>query len=1182
LKELSHNINNFKDTKTSTNRFAPSIEEYIQGLNNDYLEPPKNLANEWLSKLFVSPLSNLDDLAAQCASVPEISQPSIWKFIRRGIEGRIVGYEEATIPRTQMGANLSLTRPINSTDTRSYVKGKAGALPFAPGGLSTSTSSSGKTAIFDVLPGFTRGIKFDETAPDDDLSAIDEIDQTGSIFESQESEEYITQRILTDTGPQEELAKPALSQTNFLDLSEIEEIINSADSSALTIAGYSKAETNEHKWAHEVDVSHPITNFTELVPVPARQWPFELDTFQKEAIYHLEQGDSVLVAAHTSAGKTVVAEYAIALAQRNMTKAIYTSPIKALSNQKFRDFTESFNGDVGIFTGDVQIKPDANCLIMTTEILRSMLYRGADIVRDIEFVIFDEVHYVNDAERGMVWEEVIIMLPEHVKLILLSATVPNTMEFASWVGATKKRDIYVISTSHRPVPLEIYLWAQNDIHKIVNAKKKFLQQGYAEAEGKLMKSGGSSANAGRGGREGGRGRGGGRRGNSNLRNSAPSAQFSKNSWIDVVRYLEKSNLFPAVVFMFSRKKCEQVAGYFSGFNFCTKSEQAVIRRYVDQSLARLRVEDRDLPQISRMTDLLLRGIAVHHSGLLPILKEIVEILFAKSFLRLLFATETFAVGLNLPARTVLFSEISKFNGKINRNLLPGEFIQMSGRAGRRGLDASGTVIILSSKNKLPSSAALKSLALGPVTRLQSQFRLTYNMMLNLLRVEALKVEDMLKRSYSENASMQQTPMQLKSLRNSEQVLEKLQNDKAKSWKWYKSMKMFHDSAMEYASDYSKLIALAVRDSSFVKGFNPGRIIVFHTDKGRTVGMIQRSTFRRLVDGVDIKFVVAAREPTSDAGDIFAFHGSNRRFGLHKYISLPSGTMKKQFTIRPYDIECVTFMRVDITGSVEDAIKKADELVNESNLIRKIEGLSNTLWKYPSVNDKNALGVYQVIHEEYLVRQSIEDLKRALSSQNLELLPEYEQRLAVLRELRLIDENDNVELKGRVACEINTGNELLLTELIMDNFFESLTPPEVAALLSTFVCEVRSNSVVGNISPAIDYGRAKIVKTADEISKIQAKHRVVASENESNWHEDERFCLMEVAYEWASGMPFKEIIKLTDILEGNIVRVITRLDEVCREVKTAARTIGNASLMVKMQETQDLIKRDIVFCASLYM
>ncbi|VAI55651.1 unnamed protein product [Triticum turgidum subsp. durum] len=196
-------------------------------------------------------------------------------------------------------------------------------------------------------------------------------------------------------------------------------------------------------WALVVGDNSIVTNFHKLVPDMAIEYPFELDKFQKEAIYYLEKGESVFVAAHTSAGKTVVAEYAFALASKHCTRAVYTAPIKTISNQKYRDFCGKF--DVGLLTGDVSIRPEATCLIMTTEILRSMLYRGADIIRDIEWVIFDEVHYVNDAERGVVWEEVIIMLPKHINIVLLSATVPNTVEFADWIGRTKQKKIRVTS-----------------------------------------------------------------------------------------------------------------------------------------------------------------------------------------------------------------------------------------------------------------------------------------------------------------------------------------------------------------------------------------------------------------------------------------------------------------------------------------------------------------------------------------------------------------------------------------------------------------------------------------------------------------------------------------------------------------------------------------------------------------
>lgn len=564
----------------------------------------------------------------------------------------------------------------------------------------------------------------------------------------------------------------------------------------------SRAKINGKQWAHMVDVNREIPDFKVLVPEMARLWPFELDVFQKEAIYHLENGDSVFVAAHTSAGKTVVAEYAIALSAKHMTKTIYTSPIKALSNQKFRDFRHEFD-DVGILTGDVQVNPEASCLIMTTEILRSMLYRGADLLRDVEFVIFDEVHYVNDLERGVVWEEVIIMLPEHVTLILLSATVPNTYEFASWVGRTKKKDIYVISTPKRPVPLEHYLWADKAMYKIVDADKKFLDKGWIGANAAMAgrkgktttsdqrgdfngrtnrtqsQSGGSTRGNQRGGAQS-RGRGQPLRTTGNIARTGrgggrTSAAQDKNIWVHLVQHLKKQALLPACIFVFSKRRCEENADALSNVDFCTSTEKSNVHMIIEKSLARLKIEDKMLPQIKRLRELLSRGIAVHHGGLLPIVKELVEILFAKSLVKVLFATETFAMGLNLPTRTVIFSGFRKHDGRSFRDLLPGEYTQMAGRAGRRGLDLVGTVIIVASGvDEAPPVYVLKRMMLGDPTRLRSQFRLTYNMILNLLRVEALKIEEMIKRSFSENATQALLPEQEKQVKLSEVDLAKLE------------------------------------------------------------------------------------------------------------------------------------------------------------------------------------------------------------------------------------------------------------------------------------------------------------------------------------------------------------------------------------------------------------------------
>ncbi len=808
---------------------------------------------------------------------------TITRFTREGLEGKVTGYKEVTVPANSATAKNStslLRKPANRAD---FVRGAAGFFPFAPGGLDGITAIaaledqaskedqqpkgnegsrldrvidfSSQGGLLEIPPGFERGLDLTKSKKKVDEATARQVEETLGG-----KPEYLC----TSDGEDESGVNGGLSEQHESGESDLNEVDEEGIDSLLPvefpalephgILPVSTARKSGRKWAHMVDVKREINNFQELVPKMARIWPFELDTFQKEAVYHLENGDSVFVAAHTSAGKTVVAEYAIALAVRHMTKAIYTSPIKALSNQKFRDFRLEFQ-DVGILTGDVQINAEASCLIMTTEILRSMLYRGADLLRDVEFVIFDEIHYVNDLERGVVWEEVIIMLPEHVTLILLSATVPNTYEFASWVGRTKKKNIYVISTPKRPVPLEHYLWADKAMHKIVDADKKFSDKGWkeaniamsgrdksqtaAEASGLANQHGASNARGGRGqAQRGGPARGGTQqrtrgqalRGGGNIARSGrgggrTSAAQDRNIWVHLVQHLKKHDLLPACIFVFSKKRCEQNADALSNLDFCTASEKSTIHMIIERSIARLKPDDRLLPQVRRLRELLSRGIAVHHGGLLPIVKEVVEILFAKTLVKVLFATETFAMGLNLPTRTVVFSGFRKHDGRAFRDLLPGEYTQMAGRAGRRGLDSVGSVVIVNSNSdEAPPAATLKQMILGDPTNLRSQFRLTYNMILNLLRVEALKIEEMIKRSFSENATQALLPEQEKQVKLSESDLAKIKREPCEICDL--DLEKCHAAAMAFQSATIDLHHALVATPGGRRMFSAKRLVVF--------------------------------------------------------------------------------------------------------------------------------------------------------------------------------------------------------------------------------------------------------------------------------------------------------------------------------------------------------------------
>jgi len=866
-------------------------EQIRENLERDFLTPSIRFNTQWLNSLqqrWDVPTDYTD-----LFTLAPTQTRTVTRFTREGLEGRVTGYREVTVPASSATAKNStslLRKPANRAD---FVRGAAGYLPFTPGGLDgieavaaaeddyiQEQNANGakrkngldkiiqfgvEGGLLEVPPGFKRGLNFQEKKKQEAVESKDAKDVESLLQEETEVKEVSNDQddISHKTNGVAQDADEEAEQDGEEDIDSLLPIEFPALAPRSQLLS-TRAQRKGKQWAHMVDINKPMPNFRELVPEMAREWPFELDTFQKEAVYHLENGDSVFVAAHTSAGKTVVAEYAIALAAKHMTKAIYTSPIKALSNQKFRDFQGVFD-DVGILTGDVQIRPEASCLIMTTEILRSMLYRGADLIRDVEYVIFDEVHYVNDLERGVVWEEVIIMLPEYVTLILLSATVPNTFEFASWVGRTKKKDIYVISTPKRPVPLQHFLWANKDKHLIVGAEKTFIEKGWKDANDILQGKDkvkappiAEPAPTGRGGAAGGRGQAqrGGRggpaqrgapgqrggpqqgrgrgqpasRGQGNIARTGrgggrTTAAQDRTLWVAVVQHLKKEELLPACIFVFSKKRCEENADSLSTLDFCTAAEKSAIHMILEKSLARLKPKDRDLPQIRRMRELLARGIAVHHGGLLPIVKEVVEILFARTLVKVLFATETFAMGLNLPTRTVVFSGFRKHDGRSFRNLTPGEYTQMAGRAGRRGLDSVGIVIIVApGSEEAPPAGELRQMILGDPTKLRSQFRLTYNMMLNLLRVEALKIEEMIKRSFSENATQALLPEHEQKIKLGEADLAKVKRESCDICD--QDVENCHEQSMEFERTTEELHFGLLATPAGKRMFAPKRLVVF--------------------------------------------------------------------------------------------------------------------------------------------------------------------------------------------------------------------------------------------------------------------------------------------------------------------------------------------------------------------
>ncbi|KXZ50647.1 hypothetical protein GPECTOR_15g331 [Gonium pectorale] len=469
---------------------------------------------------------------------------------------------------------------------------------------------------------------------------------------------------------------------------------------------------------------------------PARVYPFKIDPFQQVAVNCLEAGHSVMVAAHTSAGKTVVAEYAFAMALRDKTRVVYTSPLKALSNQKYRELAEEFV-DVGLMTGDVTINPNASCLVMTTEILRSMLYRGSEVVREVQLIVYDEIHYLRDKERGVVWEESIILAPRQARFAFLSATIPNAREFAEWVAKTHRSPCHVVYTDYRPTPLQHYLFPAggDGLYMVVDERGIFKDDNFQKAVAVLTDTDPSGKGS-KGGKGGASGAAAGPAG-------GPDSQ--KSDIFKLVRMIMERNYDPVIVFSFSKRECEALAAQMAPLELNSDDEKALVANVYWSAMECLSQDDQRLPQISAMLPMLQRGIGVHHSGLLPIVKEVVEILFQEGLLKCLFATETFSTGLNMPAKTVVFTNVKKYDGGAFRWITSGEYIQMSGRAGRRGLDDRGVVILMLDTRLEPPVA--RDMIKGAPDVLYSAFHLGYNMLLSLMRVEGAEPEQLMAASF---------------------------------------------------------------------------------------------------------------------------------------------------------------------------------------------------------------------------------------------------------------------------------------------------------------------------------------------------------------------------------------------------------------------------------------------------
>jgi len=905
--------------------------------------------------------------------------------------------------------------------------------------------------------------------------------------------------------------------------------------------------------------------------VPYPKISFDPDTFQKQCFYYISRGKNIFVTAHTSSGKTLIAEYAAYMAELHDTKVIYTSPIKALSNQKYREFSQKFES-VGILTGDAQINSGAKCLVMTTEILRNMLYRTSEVLTGVEFIVFDEIHYLGDRERGVVWEEVIIMLPRHIVLVFLSATSPNAKDMSQWISTTKGKDIYLIGTEKRAVDLEHCVYFRRELYTLCKSEvfshEEYLRAkraGAAEAFREKHQIAGDPAKS-----------------KLQVPKLKQRALNVLESPLRIAKDLVGRELAPIVFFDFSKSRIEQSFSLCASLDLTTTEEKELIRGFIQDALQKLPASDRELPQIQFVVPNLLKGVGMHHSGLLPILKEVVELLFTTGALRVLFATETLAMGLNMPARTVVLRTLKKYNAEtmcytdINTN----EYTQMAGRAGRRGYDTKGTVVIENSGQEILPEELLVRLQTGKPCRIESKFYITPRMILKLLRAKSVSVEEMVRLSFGKSKREREVRKLMQRQRDLREILAdpffcaRCSADIDKYTKEYhrivaKRVEVIKAVAVSREAGREERRQISALGSKIVT--RSGAVV-----KVVSIAQADRIKVRILVKGPKR---VEEEMKKEERMSISVPHSAVLSVASGAQDIAEGGSEEGE---EEYEIDAEDIVAVIRDGEVAEFVPKEYLLREEAEAAReKWESLSG----YSCLQCPEFSAHYSAYLREYTAKEEIEKIEKTLACTSSDNLAEnnYFGYILFLQKMGYVDELSNLKLKGRVACEFNTIDCVLATEILFSPRTASLTASQliIGALSITFHERYQLEEEASHPNHLTRIARVKALYPALEaIDQIVDGLRNVYKEYSIPMVEPNHAVCGELQM-WLEGFSLAEIINASGLSEGVIVKYIKKATELCTEFSVAVRTLGNADLSEKIEKTGEMLKRGIVFTPSLY-
>jgi ATP-dependent RNA helicase HelY len=840
---------------------------------------------------------------------------------------------------------------------------------------------------------------------------------------------------------------------------------------------------------------------------------FVLDDFQLEACKYLEQGSGVLVAAPTGAGKTIVGDFATFLAQRQGKRIFYTTPIKALSNQKYGEFMDRYGESrVGLLTGDVSINGDGEIVVMTTEVLRNMIYANSQNLQNVAFVVLDEVHYLGDKFRGAVWEEILIHLPPEIAVVSLSATVSNVEEFGEWLSSVRGA-IEIIVSEVRPVPLHLHVMQGMELYPLLKDEKT--------PNAELVKISQSY--------------------NRNYRDRKFRSTFKTLHKEAIIERLAKENLLPAIFFIFSRIGCDNAVKHCGQLNLTTEEEKISIRERIGELSRIISPEDYGPLNFLNWAKALEMGVAAHHAGLIPPLKEVIEELFQQGLIKIVFATETLALGVNMPAKSVVIDRLTKWNGQSHVDISPGEFTQLTGRAGRRGIDIEGhAVMIWSPEVDIPSLAGLATARTFP---LKSSFHPTYNMAVNLLASTTSQVSrELLGSSFAQfQADHSVQGLERQKSKNREHLTALAEDrachlgDFAEYFAIRNEIKRAERSGISNHAELPKVIetlAQVSRGDVLSIGNRRRGNIALVLDKGHEMAS-------PLVLFLDRK---VSRISPADCQN-----------GLENLgrIKVPGGTGHKNSRDKGVWINAY----------------KASGLKNrpiDPAIDEELQRLRNSMRAHPCHNCPDREAHARVMERGGRIERDIEDLEREIEGRTNVIPRTFDRLCSVLRELGYLAD-DSVTENGQMLAQIYSDADLVLAESIRRGLLNELTATELAAVLSIFVFESRSDEPHRHLAK-----NQRVVATIRALEKLWYEIKYLEQRSQLQTMRELDGGAAAAIYAWAVGSDLVEVLELAELPAGDFVRIVKQLIDLLMQISEAAPVLRS-----RARKAVTLLRRGVI-------